>query len=52
MSALNLIEEAERVLNLWLVDNTDELFEEAPEIDHARDLLIDAIEKMRAAGHG
>lgn len=52
MSALNLIEEAERVLNVWLVDNTDGPFEDAPEIDRARDLLINAIEKMRAAGRG
>jgi len=50
MSALDSIESAERILNQWLVDNTDELFEESPKIDEARGLLIEAIEKLRSPG--
>jgi hypothetical protein len=37
---------AEQLLNEWLVDNTVELFEEIPEVDEARVLLVEAIELM------
>ena len=46
MTALDKIIHAEKILNEWLVDNTEEVFEEQPEIDTARDLLIEAIELM------
>lgn len=47
MTALDLIRSAESILNVWLVDNVD-LFEDAPEIDDARAILIEAIEKLQA----
>lgn len=40
------IEQAERILNDWLVDNTEQVFEEQPEIDSARALLIEALELL------
>ena len=46
MTALDKIIQAEQLLNEWLVDNTVEVFEEIPEVDEARDLLIEAIELM------
>jgi hypothetical protein len=39
-----LITRAESILNDWLVDNTQDVFEEQPEIDDARQLLIEAID--------
>jgi hypothetical protein len=47
MTALDKIINAEQLLNEWLVDNTEEVFEEQPEIDLARELLIEAIELMK-----
>lgn len=43
---IDLLKAAEQILNKWLVDNTDGPFEEAPEIDEARTLILDAIEQM------
>ena len=40
------IEQAERILNDWLVDNTEKVFEEQPKIDDARALLIEALEAL------
>lgn len=34
----------EEILNVWLIDNTEDVFEEQPEIDAARGVLIDLIE--------
>lgn len=48
-SALAKLEEAEELLNTWLVDNTDKVFEEQPEIDSARELLLEAIEALNVA---
>ena len=44
----DLLRAAEQILNKWLVDNTDGPFEEQPEIDEARTLILDAIEQMEA----
>jgi hypothetical protein len=41
-----LITRAESILNDWLVDNTQDVFEEQPEIDDARQLLIEAIDLL------
>jgi hypothetical protein len=41
-----LITRAESILNDWLVDNTEDVFEEQPEIDDARGLLIEAIDLL------
>ena len=46
-SPIEQIEHAERILNEWLVDNTESFFEEQPEIDTARDLLIEALEQLK-----
>jgi hypothetical protein len=46
MTALDKVINAERILNEWLADNTEEVFEEHPEIDTARDMLNEAIELM------
>lgn len=51
MTAMNpnikvLVSRAESILNEWLVDNTEEVFEEQPEIDDARGLLIEAIDLL------
>jgi hypothetical protein len=43
---IDLIKAAELILNRWLVDNTELVFEEQPEIDEARMLLNNAIERM------
>lgn len=45
----NLLRAAEQILNKWLVDNTDGPFEEEPEIDAARTLILDAIEHMESS---
>jgi len=45
-STIELIKAAELILNHWLVDNTDMVFEEEPEIDQARALLLTAIERL------
>jgi hypothetical protein len=50
MTALDKIIQAEQLLNEWLVDNTVEVFEEIPEVDEARGLLIEAIELMAEQG--
>lgn len=42
-----LVSRAERILNEWLVDNTDKVFEEQPEIDDARALLNEALDLMK-----
>jgi len=39
------IKQAEQLLNEWLVDNTEKVFEEQPEIDEVRGLLIEYINK-------
>lgn len=41
------LQEAEKLLNDWLVDNTEEVFEEQPEIDQARGLLNDLLESLQ-----
>jgi hypothetical protein len=41
-----LITRAESILNDWLVDNTEYTFDEQPEIDDARQLLIEAIDLL------
>lgn len=46
MEPITLIRQAEHILNDWLVDNTERVFEEQPEIDEARGLLIKAIELL------
>lgn len=43
---IDILKAAEQILNKWLVDNTDGPFEEEPEIDEARTLILDAIEQM------
>ena len=43
---IDLLRAAEQILNRWLVDNTDGPFEEEPEIDEARSLILNAIEQM------
>ena len=43
----DLIRQAERILNDWLVDNTEEVFEEQPEIDTVRGLLLDALDLIK-----
>jgi hypothetical protein len=43
------LKQAEQILNEWLVDNTAEVFEEQPEIDEARGLLIEYLEAYRSA---
>lgn len=43
------VEEAIAELGNWLTDNTDEVFEEQPEIDNIRTGLIDALERSRKA---
>ena len=49
MTTLELIQKAEYLLNVWLVDNTEQVFEERAEIDDARTLLIKAIEQLQEA---
>lgn len=44
---LTLVTKAEQILNDWLVDNTEHVFEEQPEIDEARALLNDAISQLK-----
>jgi len=39
---------AERLLNEWLVDNTEQVFEEQPEIDTARGYLDDVLNQAEA----
>jgi hypothetical protein len=45
-TAAELVRHAEQILNEWLADNTEAVFEEQPEIDAARDLLLDALELL------
>ena len=45
-TAAELVRHAEQILNEWLADNTESVFEEQPEIDTARDLLLEAMELM------
>lgn len=40
------LEKAEQILNRWLVDNTDEVFEEQSEIDSARSLIQEVLEAL------
>ena len=49
-SIYDLMGRAERILNEWLVDNTEDVFEEQPEIDEARALLIEAMTLAKATG--
>lgn len=44
---LKKLEEAESLLNNWLVDNTEQVFEEEGEIDEARMLVNEAIDELR-----
>lgn len=46
------IQRAEQMLNEWLVDNTEDVFEEEPEIDEARGLLNKAIELLHQMSKG
>lgn len=46
---IDILKAAEQILNKWLVDNTDGPFEEEPEIDEARTLILDAIEHMESS---
>ena len=41
------LEAAEHILNNWLVDNTERVFEEEPEIDTARGLLLEVLEELK-----
>jgi hypothetical protein len=47
MTALEKLIRAEYLLNAWLVDNTEQVFEEEGEIDDARALLIEVIEEIK-----
>lgn len=47
MNALEKLIRAEYLLNAWLVDNTEQVFEEEGEIDDARSLLIEVIEEIK-----
>lgn len=47
-TAEQLIRQAEQILNEWLADNTESVFEEQPEIDNARGILLDALDLMTA----
>lgn len=42
------IAKAEQLLNHWLVDNTEQVFEEQPEIDTARGYLDDVLNQAEA----
>ena len=46
LKLLTKLKKIEVILNDYLVDNTEEVFEECPEIDEARDLLNEAIEEI------
>lgn len=46
MKSIEKLKEAEQLLNEWLVDNTEEVFEEEPEVDEARGLLTEVIERF------
>jgi 6-phosphogluconate dehydrogenase (decarboxylating) len=43
---LGKIRQAEFLINDWLADNTDKVFEEQPDIDAARGHINDAIELL------
>lgn len=43
---LKKLREAESLLNNYLVDATEEVFEEIPEVDEARGLLIELIDAL------
>jgi hypothetical protein len=45
MKSRHKLEEAQTLLAEWLTDNTVEAFEEDPEIDHARDLITEVLER-------
>lgn len=44
--ALAILRDVDTKLAEWLIDNTEEVFEEQPEIDTARGMVQDAIELM------
>lgn len=50
-SALDLVQKAEQLMNEWLVDNTEQVFEEQPAIDTARGYLNDALNILNKTGH-
>ncbi|SCA58128.1 hypothetical protein MTBPR1_80182 [Candidatus Terasakiella magnetica] len=46
-NTLQKIMAAENILNVWLIDHTENVFEEFPEIDEARLLLSECLEVMK-----
>lgn len=46
MSTLAKLKTVEDLLAQWLIDRTDKVFEEEPEIDSARALLLEVIDHL------
>lgn len=49
MNTIDKLMQADALLSQWLTDNTEEAFEEQPEIDDARTLIQEAIELLQGA---
>lgn len=49
MTALERLQQAEHLLSAWLVDNTEQVFEEQAQIDDARSFLIEAMAQLKEA---
>ena len=49
MNTIDKLNQADALLSQWLTDNTEEDFEERPEIDDARTLIQEAIELLQGA---
>jgi hypothetical protein len=49
MNTLEKLMQADALLSEWLTDNTEEDFNEHPEVDEARTLIQDAIDLQEAA---
>ena len=45
MNGRDKLVQAEALLNEWLADNTENVFEEEPEIDDARGLILEVLER-------
>jgi hypothetical protein len=46
MNTLEKLIQADTLLSQWLTDNTEEDFDEHPDVDEARTLIQDAIELL------
>jgi hypothetical protein len=49
---LDLVRKSEFLLNDWLATSTEHLFEEQPDIDAARNYLLEAIELLEESTNG